>query len=132
MPMVRLMMVAVPPTASRSRSLQANWNTPVAITVTAVDDGDAEGNHTATQTYSASQGGAATYDGLSGNGDHSDNITDNDTAPEEDAEPSIATTPASHGRRGYSGCGRIGEIGVCHRWSLGLAESRFATTQASD
>jgi hypothetical protein len=68
-----------------------NWNTPVAITVTAVDDGDAEGNHTATQTYSASQGGAATYDGLSGTAT-TVNITDNDTAPEEDAEPA-ATTP---------------------------------------
>ena len=64
----------------------STWDTPVTVTVTAVDDASVEGNHTTTITHSATQGGSAQYNGIS-IASVVMNITDNDTAGVSIVEP---------------------------------------------
>jgi hypothetical protein len=55
-----------------------NWNSAQTVAVTAVDDGDVEGNHTGVLNHTASSGDGS-YDGISIT-DVTANITDNDSA----------------------------------------------------
>ena len=55
-----------------------NWTSSQTVTVTAVDDGDTEGNHTGVLTHSAASGDGS-YDGILIT-DVTANITDNDSA----------------------------------------------------
>ena len=55
-----------------------NWNSAQTVTVTAVDDGDVEGNHTGVLDHSAASADGS-YDGISIT-DVTANITDNDSA----------------------------------------------------
>ncbi len=73
----------------------SNWNTPQTITVTAVDDSIAEGNHNGTITHVATSSDA-NYSGISVNA-VSASITDNDSAGVSVTESGSATNVTEGG-----------------------------------
>ncbi|MEG4442456.1 Calx-beta domain-containing protein, partial [Microcoleus sp. AT9_B4] len=75
--------------ASTLTFTSANWNVPQSVTVTAVDDNLAEGNHTSTINYTASSSDV-NYDAIS-IASITANITDNDVAPNPTVNLSVSS-----------------------------------------